>query len=590
MTLITFSEWKSGSVEDPFIFFKGNTVRFNGEKYDDRTIGPAITADTNDFKGTVSWTFDDPTSSVDFDAFFLDGPQTVRATYFDANGKALGSLTNTAGDRVHFNFSSAKGISKVVVTSNNDDFALDNVAFTTTFPEVGLSHNRDIDGLLWGWKWGHKDITYSFPKSTGEFTQSGYGGVTNFQALSHQQIAAYEKIIDNYDGVCGLSFHRTNKIFADIRFGEADAINYGDAQGSHVPGNNTAEGNPPDPTRASSSWGDVWLTHDTYDKPAYGSFAYAAGLMHELGHAMGLKHGHVSQKGHGTTFPSLPQSHNSYEYSIMTYSQYPGDKGSGDTAIDHPTTLMQDDIAALQYLYGADYKYHSGDTTYRFDRNGQLFIDGKGQGTPLNHKALLTIWDGGGTDTYDFSNFSHDLKIDLRPGQWSTFGPRANIGDHQHPHFAHGNLANALLYKGNEASLIERAIGGSGNDRITGNGGDNALFGGAGNDTLNGGGGNDRLVGGGGADKFVFNTKLKHNVDTIVDFVHGQDTLVLDHGIFKGLDHGHVSKSDFRQHFDYHKGNGALFFDADGHGGHGAVKFAEFDHHAHVGAGDILVM
>jgi Ca2+-binding RTX toxin-like protein len=590
MPQITFSEWQPGT-KLPFIFFKGNRVEFHGETYfDPASQQPVLVANRQSFTGTVSWTFDNPTSNVQFDAGYLDAARTLTAKFLDSHGHVLQTMTNLGPGGAHFNFSSQKGISKVIVSSTTDSYALDNLSFKTTFPEVDPSHNRDIDGILWGWKWGHKDLTYSFPTSTNEYFGSGYSGITNFQALSAQQIAAYQRIIANYDGVCGLTFHRTNNIFADIRIGEAASINYGDAQGNHTPGNDTAEGNPPDPNRSPSSWGDIWLRHDTYDNPVYGSFAYAAGLMHELGHTMGLKHGHIAQNGHGVTFPSLPHSHNSYEYSIMTYSQFPGDDLSRDLAPDHPTTLMQDDIAALQYLYGADYKYHDDNTTYRFDANGQLFIDGKGQGTPVNHHALLTIWDGGGRDTYDFSNKKADLTIDLAPGHFSTFGPRANIGEQQHPHLAKGNVANALLYKGNEASLIERAIGGSGNDWISGNAADNTLIGKSGADRLNGREGSDHLTGGGGADHFVFTAKLNGKVDEITDFSHGQDRIDIDNAVFKGLHKGQLDNGDFNGHFNYNKSTGALLFDADGRGGQAAVKFAELDHHVHLTASDFLVI
>ena len=57
-----------------------------------------------------------------------------------------------------------------------------------------------------------------------------------------------------------------------------------------------------------------------------------------------------------------------------------------------------------------------------------------------------------------------------------------------------GNIANALLYNNNTASLIENAVGGSGNDTITGNTANNALTGGAGNDTIDGVSGTDTAV------------------------------------------------------------------------------------------------
>ena len=97
----------------------------------------------------------------------------------------------------------------------------------------------------------------------------------------------------------------------------------------------------------------------------------------------------------------------------------------------------------------------------------------------------MTIWDGGGNDTYDFSNYTTSLKIDLQPGSWTTAstGQLADLGN---GHVAIGNIANALLYQNNPTSLIENAIGGSGNDTVTGYTANNALTGGAGNDTIDG--------------------------------------------------------------------------------------------------------
>ena len=181
------------------------------------------------------------------------------------------------------------------------------------------------------------------------------------------------------------------------------------------------------------------LVQPGYNNPVLGSFQYAAGLMHETGHNLGLKHGHVTQSGHGVTFPTLPANHDSYEYSVMTYRQFPGNTRL--TAIntpDLPTTYMQDDIAALQYMYGANYgaTAHNGNTTYTWSpTTGQEFIDGVGQGAPQSNFVLMTVWDGGGNDTYDFSNYSTNLSVDLNPGQWivldtsAAHAQRADLGN-----------------------------------------------------------------------------------------------------------------------------------------------------------------
>jgi serralysin len=165
-------------------------------------------------------------------------------------------------------------------------------------------------------------------------------------------------------------------------------------------------------------------------------------------------------------------------------------------------TLMMYDIAALQYLYGANYTSNSGDTVYRWGpTTGQMSINGVNQSDGEGNKIFMTLWDGGGVDTYDLSNYMTGVKIDLRPGEWTTTSAAqlawltANGSK-----IAAGNIANALLYGGSWLSLVENAKGGSGHDTIIGNLTANMLWGNGGNDVLSGGDGHDVLIGGPGAD------------------------------------------------------------------------------------------
>ena len=42
----------------------------------------------------------------------------------------------------------------------------------------------------------------------------------------------------------------------------------------------------------------------------------------------------------------------------------------------------------------------------------------------------MTLWDGGGNDTYDFSNYTTNLSVNLQPGAWTTVSATqlANLG------------------------------------------------------------------------------------------------------------------------------------------------------------------
>jgi serralysin len=413
---------------------------------------------------------------------------------------------------------------------------------------INSTGNQDIDGILWGWKWDTTALTYSFPTSATEYTSNGYAAVNGFAAFNAVQQNAVKSIFANLSSFTNLTFTQSTTGVAVLRFGNATTVDYSDNSavtshtGLHQLGNSgTAEANPPElsyngapPASASYAQGDGWFTAGNYSDPTIGSFEYAAGIMHETGHNLGLKHGHITQGGHGVLFPTLPADHNSYEYSVMTYSQFPTDVATnGDNAKDHPTTYMQDDIAALQYLYGANYgaTAQNANTVYSWSpTTGEEFVNGvghlnaNGEAAPADHEIFLTIWDGGGVDTYNFSNYTTNMSIDLSPGGWTVLDTSAahlqradlgNNGEGGPEYFARGNIANAQIdpnKPAETASLIENAVGGSGNDTISGNaagnslnggGGNDMLFGKAGNDVLTGGAGTNYLDGGAGADSLI---------------------------------------------------------------------------------------
>ena len=393
---------------------------------------------------------------------------------------------------------------------------------------VNKLNNADVDALLWGYKWNTTSLTYSFPTSADEYT--GYASIVGFQEFNAAQKIFTQRALANIASFSGLTFTEdaAGGDPAVLRFAEATSINYTDDPlvagytGLHVVGSSgTAEASPPalayngsPPLTPAYSQGDGWHTPGKYENPVPGTFAFAAGIMHELGHNLGLKHGHDGHTMHGVTFPALPSDHDSQEYSIMTYRESPGSNLGSIYAINLPTTYMMDDIAALQYLYGANYSHRSTATTYSWDpTNGSFVIfDNTGaQGTTPNANVVfMTIWDGGGTDTYDFSNYTTNLKVSLVPGGYTNLGGQlANLGNDTPGNvtvFARGNIFNALQDPNNPTeilSLIENAIGGTGNDEIVGNIVANTLTGGGGNDQITGGAGNDTMYGGTGNDVFL---------------------------------------------------------------------------------------
>ncbi|WP_279381890.1 MULTISPECIES: M10 family metallopeptidase, partial [unclassified Pseudomonas] len=280
-----------------------------------------------------------------------------------------------------------------------------------------------------------------------------------------------------WSAVANLTFTLTSDNMSnvgDLRFGGYRLMDNKTAAWAYFPDNLPAAG-------------DVWVGTETSDpNPGKGTYDYMT-FVHEIGHALGLKHPFDTSATNKLLLdPSLDDVH----FTVMSYNS---------NYSYQPTTPMVLDIIAMQSLYGANMLWQTGDNVYKWDANQSVFE---------------TIWDAGGNDTIDGSNQLASVNINLNEGSYSQIGKA--FTDLNSNTLVHDGLAIAFGAK------IENAIGSAFDDVLTGNALNNVLTGGAGSDTLDGGAGNDTLIGGTGNDTYIVDSQS----DTVTELAgEGHDVI-----------------------------------------------------------------
>lgn len=502
-----------------------------------------------------------------------------------------------------------------------------------------VSPNTATDGaqyLLSGYRWGvgglgvGVDLTFSFPGQTAHY-EPGYGNNewSSYYGLDVASQNAVKNALSAWSVFTNIRFSQSAdnaSTVGELRFAESDVVGDDAAAYAWYP-------------HSEPEAGDVWINPDYWNTDggsvAFGSFDFNV-LLHEIGHALGLKHSFNDDDG--SSPPYMPSQLDSYKYSVMSYTAW---AGSGDNyASFYPTTPMYYDIVAIQALYGVKTTYKTGNDVYTFNQGTTYF---------------QTIYDAGGTDGIVFSG-TRGCVINLNDGAFSSLSDWIS--------FSNGVSSNATVCIGPN-TIIENATGGNGNDLLVGNAANNILNGRAGADKMSGGagndiyyvdrvndvvtegvsagidtvrtvvsttlganvenlaltgaaaingvgnalansiignnavnfinagagadvirglGGNDVLFGGAGADIFVFNTALgAGNIDRIGDFNVADDTMWLDNSVFSRLFDGALpayvfqvgaAAADPTDRIIYNSNTGALLYDINGNAAGGAVQFA----------------
>ena len=415
---------------------------------------------------------------------------------------------------------------------------------TKNIPAVSADTTKDqqIDGVLSGVAWDaggflpNGTLSFSFPDSGADYGKSYGTGEhrKNFGSFTGEEQLAFYNVLANFGSVT-----TANAAVSGIGYISAvtplNFVEFGEGSGDDTDKDallrfgktdmNSAEAWAYYPS-ASPTGGDAWFSNQYMDfsNLRIGSEDYTV-LLHEIGHSLGLKHSFEKSAYGVVPIDSL-------SYTVMSYSSYEnGSSWEGGTAFDFPQTLMMYDIAALQFMYGANWNANADDTTYTWSANNNtLSIKELEDGSltlrsfdPEGDKIYQTLWDGNGVDTYNFADYTTNLLVDLRPGHWvqtdvvNNF-QTADIDDAFGDRLAPGNIANALMVNQDARSLIENAIGGDGRDKFIANQAANIFTGDGSADSLR--------------DQDIFqwlqmtdllNTSLLNDWDSIRDFEVGFD-------------------------------------------------------------------
>lgn len=240
-------------------------------------------------------------------------------------------------------------------------------------------------------------------------------------------------------------------------------------------------------------------------------------LIHEIGHAMGLKHPGAYNAGGGTTpKPYLPTAMDNRSMSIMSYNDPTSSNILSLTktdnsyrynlAVSNPATYQTYDIAALQYLYGANTSTKVEEIT-----------------VTNNYAEFKTIWapQAGGV-ALNASSTTRSNIFDLRQGGYSSISMRLTDAEKTEEiknkfisdlNFSESNATSAAnsLYKSLKASKNQK--------KVTL---DKTLYDGKNNLSLSYGSSFSSVTGGTKADKFYAST-----YSTIIDGKEGADTVFL---------------------------------------------------------------
>ncbi|MDF1793285.1 MAG: matrixin family metalloprotease [Thalassobaculaceae bacterium] len=395
------------------------------------------------------------------------------------------------------------------------------------------SGNDYIDTVVVGTssKWGigmmgvGTSVTYSFMESLPSYHDSD----SSFTVFNDAMKAAARSALDVWAAASNISFVEVSDAGdgGQIRFG----ANYQSSSAGYAYYPST-----------SDIGGDVLIANnfDYNLSPDVGGYGYLT-MLHEIGHAIGLKHpGNYSSDAEG---PFLSSALDNTDTTVMSYF---------DGSVTYASTLGWLDVQAVQYLYGTSTSGTIGNVTWGDDSaetftgnssnnyylgygGDDLFQLGDGDDGVMAGSGADTLSGGAGDDLM-YGNIGTDFMIGgagadsifggQNGGDTQTYGSGGTLAYREGSDTISGGSGSDLLYGNHGADLI---VGGTGSDTLFGGQDDDTMIGGSGADILYGNLGNDLMIGGDGFDWFYITSNSGN--DTVSDFTYFTDYLAVQSNI-----------------------------------------------------------
>jgi Metallo-peptidase family M12B Reprolysin-like len=364
---------------------------------------------------------------------------------------------------------------------------------------VATPTNTSISPAIKQLDGARQTISYGF--LSGNETYLSAADKKNFDAINADQKTAIQSAFDYLSGLINVDFVLDNTN-ADIRFGNNDQT--ASAGYANYPST--------DPNRPSV----LMLDNSDNEQNKGANLGVKGGygwetLIHEIGHTMGLKHPGAYNAGGGTTAgPYLPSAIDNRAMSIMSYNNPTASNivtltGTAtaysyslrtNIAAANPDTFQTFDIAALQYIYGAN----TNTTAQTVSLNDSF-------------QKFQTLWAPQGV-TINAGETTRENLFDLRAGAYSSVSVRTEA--HQLAGFKSQLMAQG--FDDSKASAAASSVMSSLKAKKT----DTTLYNGKNALALSYGSKVTAVVGGSAADKFYAS-----NYNTEIDGGQGADTLYL---------------------------------------------------------------